>query len=102
MSSTVVLFANCRPTRRTVLRFLSTLTLAGLYLTATVGQSVAQVATGEVQGTVFTTDPDGTRSPIPGAKVALRGPGSPREAVADQHAVYHFSGLTPGEYQIEA
>jgi hypothetical protein len=85
-----------------VLRFLWTLTLAGLCLTTTVGRSFGQVATGDVQGTVFTTDPDGTRSPIPGAKVSVRVASSLHETVADQQAVYHFSGLTPGIYQVEA
>lgn len=102
MTSAVVLFANCRGSRLAVLRIFSTLTLAGLCFTIMVGRSFGQVATGDVQGTVFTSDPDGTRSPIPGAKVSLRGPGPVQETVADQQAVYHFSGLTPGVYQIEA
>src|SRR5581483_5420884 len=102
MSSMVVRFAHCRGSRLSVLRIVSTLTLAGLCFTTMVGRSFGQVATGDVQGTIFTTDPDGTRSAIPGAKVSLRGPGLVQETVADQQAVYHFSGLAPGVYQIEA
>jgi len=97
-----VLFANRRGSRLAVLRFLSMLTLAGLFFTTMVGRSFAQVATGDVKGTVVTTDPDGTRSPVPGAKVSLSGTGPVQETVADQQAVYHFSGVTPGTYQVEA
>jgi TonB dependent receptor/Carboxypeptidase regulatory-like domain len=102
MSSTVALFANCRPSGLAIQRLVSALTFAGLCFTTAVGRSPAQVATGDVKGTVFTTDPDGTRSPIPGSKVSLRGPGSLRETIADQQAGYHFSGLAPGIYQVEA
>jgi len=102
MSSVVAHFANRRLRRLGVLRLFSTLALTSLCLTTTVRSSLAQSGTGDVQGAIFTTDPDGTRSRIPGAKVTLRGPGSTQQAVADQQAVYRFSGLAPGVYQIEA
>jgi hypothetical protein len=38
--------------------------------------------TGAVQGTVFTTDAEGGRSVVPGAKVSLNGPGTSTEACA--------------------
>src|SRR5262249_22463453 len=76
--------------------------LACLCIAMTASYSAAQVATGELAGTVFTTDSDGAHSLVPGAKVIIIGPGSPQEAVTDEHAMCHFSGLTPGEYQVEA
>ena len=102
MSWKVVDLANRRPARRAVLQYLSTLALAGLCLAATVQASDVQASAGEVQGTVFTTGPDGTRSRIPGAVVSLRGPGLLQQTIADQQAVYRFPGLPPGLYQLEA
>src|ERR1700730_3529172 len=84
------------------IRVLSSLVLAGLCLTAAAGTSWAQVATGIVQGTVFMTDPDGTRSPIPGATVFIKGSGPSQQATTDEHAMYRFTGLAPGQYQLEA
>jgi len=69
------------------LRFL----LICLFLATTLQPSLAQDATGIVQGTVFMTDPDGTRSPIPGVSVVIKGPGPARQVIADQQAVYRFS-----------
>ena len=79
-----------------------TLTFAGLWVTTAIPISRAQVSTGDIRGTVFTSNSDGKRSPIPGAKISLRGADSSRETVADEQAGYEFSGLTPGVYQVEA
>lgn len=84
-----------------MLQLFSTLALGSLCLTTGIRSSLAQMPAGDVKGTVFTTNPDGTRSPIPGAKVSLRSSGSVRETVADQQAGYLFSGLTPGVYEVE-
>src|ERR1700730_18229522 len=84
------------------IRVLSSLVLAGLCLTAAAGTSWAQVATGIVQGTVFMTDPDGTKSPIHGATVSIKGSGPSLQAAADEHATYRSSGLAPGQYRVEA
>jgi hypothetical protein len=81
---------------------LSSLVFAGLCLATAVRPSIAQVVTGVVQSTVFMTDPDGTRSPIPGALVTLKGPGPSQQAVTDQQAKCRFSGLAPGQYRVEA
>ena len=60
------------------------------------------MSAGDVRGTVFTIDPDGTRSLIPGAKVSLSGADVVQQTVADRQAGYRFSGLKPGVYQVEA
>jgi len=48
------------------------------------------------------TDPDGTKSPIPGATVSVQGSGPSQQATTDEHAMYRFTGLAPGQYQVEA
>jgi len=101
-SSTVIHRAYCRSVRPGAVRLLASLVLAGLLLTMGVRPSAAQVSTGTITGTVFTTEPDGTHSPIPGATVIITGPGLSQQAVVDQQATYRFSDLTPGNYQIEA
>jgi hypothetical protein len=62
----------------------------------------AAQTTGTLESTVFTTDADGTRSRVPGAKVVLTGAGALQQAVSDQEAKCRFSGLIPGQYHIEA
>ena len=71
-------------------------------LTIAAGILGAQGATGVVQGTVFMTDPDGAKSPIPGATVSIKGSGPSQQATTDEHAMYRFTGLAPGQYQVEA
>jgi hypothetical protein len=83
-------------------RFLGTLILAGLSLTTAVQQLAAQPAPGIVEGTVFMTDPDGTRSPVPGVTVTITRGGSSQQSTTDQLAKYRFPALPPGEYRIEA
>jgi hypothetical protein len=51
--------------------------------------------TGAVQGTVFTTDADGGRSVVPGAKVSLNGP-TLSGTSADAEGKFVFSVLQPG------
>ena len=80
----------------------STFGLGSLCLMTAVPTSFAQMTAGDVKGTVFTTDRGGTRSPIPGAKVSLRGPGSTLETLANPEGAYHFTGLTPGVYEVGA
>jgi carboxypeptidase family protein len=46
---------------------------------------------------VFTTDPDGGRSVVPGAKVSLNGP-TPSETSVDAEGKFVFSALQPGSY----
>jgi hypothetical protein len=48
------------------------------------------------------TDPDGAKSPIPGATVSIKGSGPSQQATTDEHAMYRFTGLAPGQYQVEA
>jgi TonB-dependent receptor-like protein len=76
--------------------------LACMGLISTAGLACAQVASGALTGTVFTIDPDGTRTLVPGTMVSITGPGVSQQAIADQHAVWRFTGLAPGRYQVEA
>ena len=64
--------------------------------------SVAQVTNGIVESAVFTTDSGGARSPVPGAKVSISGTGPAQQAIADEQGVCRFTGLAPGQYQVEA
>lgn len=57
--------------------------------------------TGTVQGVVFTSDADGGRSVVPGAKVFLDGPAA-RETEADAAGKYVFNALPPGPYNLKA
>src|SRR5580658_10095652 len=57
--------------------------------------------TGAVQGLVFTTDADGGRSVVPGAKVSLNGP-TPSESSADSEGKFLFSALQPGSYILKS
>ncbi|MGO9261201.1 MAG: TonB-dependent receptor domain-containing protein [Bryobacteraceae bacterium] len=71
-------------------------------LVLTIAPHAAAQTTGALEGTVFTTDGDGTRSRVPGAKVSLTGPGASQQAVADDQATCRFSSLVPGQYRVEA
>src|SRR5215469_18070459 len=62
----------------------------------------AQATDGVIEGSVFITDSDGTRSPVPGIIVTIKGPGTSQQAITDQQAMCRFSGLAPGQYQVEA
>ena len=57
--------------------------------------------TGTVQGVVFTSDTDGGRSIVPGAKVFLNGPAT-WETEADGAGEYAFDALPPGSYKLKA
>jgi hypothetical protein len=57
--------------------------------------------TGGVRGTVFTLDPDGGRSVIPGAQVRLVGPSASKSTTADSEGNYTFESLAPADYVIE-
>ena len=76
--------------------------MAFVCVMTTAEQSPAQVTTGTLQGRVYTIDPDGTRSFIPGATVSVNGPASSQHVAADQQAMYRFPELAPGQYRVEA
>jgi Carboxypeptidase regulatory-like domain len=57
--------------------------------------------TGALQGTVFTTDADGGRSVVPGAKVSLNGP-TPSETSPDAEGKFVFRALQPGSYILKS
>src|SRR5215467_9053508 len=71
-------------------------------LTLAAPHAAAQEPPGAVAITVFTIDPDGTRSPVPGASVSISGPGNLQQAITDKQSMCRFSGLAPGRYQIDA
>src|SRR5262249_19094567 len=71
-------------------------------LTMTAQRSAAEGTGGMVEATIVTAGADGTKALVPGAAISISGPGGSQQAVADQQAVCHFSGLAPGEYRIEA
>jgi hypothetical protein len=54
-----------------------------------------------VQGIVFTTDANGGRSVLPGAKVSLNGP-TPTETSADAEGKFVFSLLQPRSYILKS
>jgi hypothetical protein len=101
MSSEINNLAYREVGRPSAVRFVSTLVVASLCLTATLRPSSAQVATGVVHGTAFTINPDGTRSPIPGAKASITGPGPSQHAITNQQSMCRFSDLVPGQYRVE-
>jgi hypothetical protein len=63
--------------------------------------AVAATTTGDVRGTVFTLNPDGGRSVIPGAKVLLEASPLSIQTVTDQQGNFSFTAVAPATYQIE-
>ena len=76
--------------------------LLALCLTTTLRSATAQDVSGAIQGTVFTIDPDGTHSPLPGASISIKCPSSSQQTTANPEGVYRFSDLAPGDYTLEA
>ena len=72
-----------------------------LLCVASVRSALADMTSGDVQGTVFTVDSDGGRSVVPGAKVRIVGPELSRQTVTDQQGNYSFTEVTPASYRIE-
>ncbi|MBV9155754.1 MAG: carboxypeptidase regulatory-like domain-containing protein, partial [Acidobacteriaceae bacterium] len=56
---------------------------------------------GELQGDVFTSDPDGVRLGVAGASVKLSGNAASAQTSTDENGRYHFSGVGPGSYRID-
>jgi len=56
---------------------------------------------GAIQGLVFTIDPDGTRSVVPGTKISLDG-SSHFEAESDAQGQFAFGSVPPGNYTVTA
>jgi hypothetical protein len=63
--------------------------------------ALADPNTGDISGTVFTVDPDGERSVIPGAAVRLVAPSHSQQTGTDQDGSYSFAAVAPGSYVIE-
>jgi len=59
------------------------------------------VKNGGITGTVYTIDPDGGRSAVPGAVVKLSGPSVSRQTVTDEKGSYRFEALGTNTYQID-
>jgi len=79
-------------------------TLAVFFISAGCGGTLAwgdTLKTGTVQGVVFTSDADRSRSIVAGAKVLLNGP-STIETQADASGRYVFAGIPPGPYNLKA
>ena len=60
-----------------------------------------QPTTGAVQGIVFTIDPDGGRSIVPGAKVSLDGPAH-FEGESSAEGKFAITRVAPGAYEVTA
>jgi len=89
-------FHRCNPERR---RFPSLLFLAAIISTFTIPLAAK---TGKLSGIVFTVANDGGQTVWPNARVALRNPGTGREAVtvSNELGVYQFSGVVTGSYEV--
>jgi len=61
----------------------------------------AKLAPGSIAGEVFTTDADGQRALVPGARISIRGPVN-RQTESNSSGQYHFEFLPPGRYTAEA
>jgi hypothetical protein len=75
---------------------------AAVCLTITAAFAGGQLTSGVLEGTVFTTDSDGTRAFVPGATVSITGAGVSQRVLSDEQAKCRFSGLAPGQYQVDA
>src|SRR5258708_7804194 len=62
---------------------------------------IADVNTGDVRGTVFTVDSNGSRSVVVGAKVELEGSLPSVEAITDGKGTFSFIGVAPATYHID-
>ena len=51
---------------------------------------------GELQGDVFTGDPNGVQLAVAGAAVKLSGNGASAQTSSDENGRYHFSAIAPG------
>jgi hypothetical protein len=70
----------------------------GLLSTCTLAQSAGQQA-GTVRGLVFTSEQDGRRLVVPGAKISLDGP-SHLEVVSDNEGKFAFNAVSSGSYTV--
>src|SRR5919106_1185908 len=60
--------------------------------------ALAQLQTGNLYGTVLA--PDG--APLAGVTVTLNGAGAPQTQTTDAQGKFHFLGLPPGAYSVQA
>jgi len=74
--------------------------VVGLLRTSASAQT-ARPTNGTVQGIVFTTDPDGGRSIVPGAKVSIDGPAH-FEGKSSADGKFAITGVAPGAYAVTA
>lgn len=77
-------------------RLFSTVSLA-LFLVAALTALPAQAQTGTITGTVFDAE---SQNPLPGANVVIQG--TQEGATTDSQGEYEITGLSPGEYTIQA
>jgi outer membrane receptor protein involved in Fe transport len=80
---------------------LSIIALAFSLLTGLARSQNAPQAGGSIQGMVFTTEQDHTRSIVPGTKLSLDG-ASRLEAQSNSDGTFVFSNIPPGSYTISA
>src|SRR4029078_2510685 len=62
------------------------------------GTAMAQLQSGNVYGKVM----DESGALLPGVTVTVSGGGAPAVQVTDEQGEFHFLGLAPGSYQLEA
>jgi hypothetical protein len=72
--------------------------LGALALLALALPILAQVQSGNLYGRVL----DEKGGPVAGATLTLTGPGAPGSAASDSHGLFHFLGLPPGRYSLDA
>ena len=77
-------------------RLFSTVSLA-LFLVVALTALPAQAQTGTITGTVFDAE---SQNPLPGANVVIQG--TQEGATTDSQGEYEITGLSPGEYTIQA
>jgi hypothetical protein len=64
--------------------------------------ALAAVAGGDLQGTVFTLNPDGRHLVVAGANVTLSGPSFSKQTISNEQGRYSFTAVPVGTYQIDA
>jgi len=74
--------------------------LLGLLGTGVLAQTKEPTA-GAIHGVVFTIDPDGSRSVVPGTKISLDGP-THFEGESDAQGQFAFASAAPGNYTLTA